>query len=163
MTLWIHNCIQSHHAHLISHAAFVGCKIRPPFSGEPTATMTRPCRLWEEVERPPWAKAQVQRLELARHERLQEREQWSAAHEEKRKWKAWEAEWARWEWREAHWTWSEWGSSGGEWYWREATWWKSEEPTAPDTKVAEEEPWEEDKDPATLTEDACDRRVAKIP
>ena len=157
MTLWIHNCIQSHHAHLISHAAFVGCKTWPPrLPGESTATM--PPRLWESIERPDWQREQMQRLEFGRHERLQAFKAWSAEQEETQRWKTWEEEWAKWEWREAHWTWSEWAGHSGEWYWREATWWKSEEPTAPATKAATTVPWDEDADEATLTEEACDRR-----
>ena len=133
-----------------------GSKTRPScVRAAPAAAMSRPSRMWEEVARADWAQHQVQRLELARHEARQKRETWYVAEEERRKWQTWEEN-SRWEWKDAHWEWSERGVFS-EWYWVSGTWCRSEEPTALNTGAASSAGWEEDNDPAMLTESLCDR------
>ena len=105
-----------------------------------------PQRLWEEADRPQWAREQARRLDEGHFAQVRIHEELCKEERERRWWQEWEDSWA-WDWAEHRWTWAD-LSSGG-WSWSGHSWW-SQEPTALTHQIPASSSWEEDKDPTTI-------------
>ena len=101
-------------------------------------------RLWKQVQRPEWAKAQAERLDEGHFSQMRSHEEWLKQERQRRWSQEWKQSWA-WDWASHRWTW---GSGGFGWGGR--GWW-SQEPTALDSQKMAASSWEEDKDPTAFT------------
>ena len=69
-------------------------------------------RLWEQVQRPEWAKAQAERLDEGYFSQMRSHEEWLQQEQERQS--SWPQEWKQswaWDWASHRWTWG----SGGFW------------------------------------------------
>ena len=105
-------------------------------------------RMWQQVQRPEWARAQAERLDEGHFAQLRIHDEW--LQEEQERQRSWSQEWKQswaWDWATHRWTWGTGGSKHGR-----QDWW-SQEPTALDPQTMAASSWEEDKDATTFTKE----------